>query len=498
MTQQQTDFVKYVPKRKIRAVGTYYSVYEATQVGLDRPVELRVLNCKVQPESPQFMRFAHEFKTLATLDHPNVIRVLDLGVVSNHVFYVTDLRRAKSLRELLDSHLEFTIDQVVNMARCLGSALDHLHRRDIIHRNLTTATVYIDQDSETPYIAEFSMVKNFKLQSLTHRGIPQMTEHMRTPEFILGKEYDARTDIFQLGSILFQLLTGEEPQMPSISSPESTAQELHPRFHNPDIPEDLDRVVVKCLQVEPDDRFASALDFLVELERAEDKISVKSMLSEIHESTTTLTLSRHLIKHQVTLNEKGSEARKERDKAEETKKRKEKGAKKANEASGKVPVQKSKRGSGQEDAGHDFVEKYKPYILLLSVPVIILSVLGMAVLSHTDDVTAGVTTRTPSRAHQGTRAPDRKVQNYDKAVVTEAEIVATSPTSKENFHNRWYLLDNWVKQLIAEKMPPPFTSGDLVSIRINFYRDENEASRKLDDLFKSACGHLAGTPASSS
>src|SRR5437773_2080538 len=109
----QEALKRYTPKQKLRVVGNYYTVYEAIQVGLDRRVELRVLNYKANPGTPEYQRFALECKTLAALDHPNILKVLDIGMAMDHIFYVTDYRDAKSLQELMDADVEWSAREVI-------------------------------------------------------------------------------------------------------------------------------------------------------------------------------------------------------------------------------------------------------------------------------------------------------------------------------------------------------------------------------------------------
>ncbi|MBI4861236.1 MAG: protein kinase, partial [Candidatus Riflebacteria bacterium] len=199
MSSGEAQNVKYVPKRKIRAIGSFYSVYEATQVGLNRPVELRVLNFKQQPGSAEVARFKHEFSTLANLDHPNIIRVLDMGVMADHVFYVTDLRNSKSFQELFEKGRSFAVEEALSITRSLGQALSHLHKKNILHRDLTPSAVYLDQETSIAYMA----------------------------------------------------------------------------------------IVGKLLKEKMDDRFQTAEDLLSDLDKATEKLDVKSVISEIAESTVT-------------------------------------------------------------------------------------------------------------------------------------------------------------------------------------------------------------------
>jgi serine/threonine protein kinase len=503
--QGQPTPAKYVPKRKIRAVGSYYSVYEATQVGLDRPVELRVLNCKPQRGSPELARFQHEFSTLANLDHPGLIRVLDLGVMADHVFYVTDLRNARSYQELLDKGRTFAVEESIAAVRAVVSALGHLHRRNVLHRDLSASTVYMDLETGNTYIAEFSLVKNLNVQGLTMRGIPTLKLLGRTPEALAGAPYDHRTDLYQAGAFLYRLLTqAEPPTARPIDSPAAPAGEgFHPRAINPRVPPDLDLLVVKALAQRPEDRHQSAEDLVADLDRIAEKLEVKSMLTEIVETTMTdLRVVRPPppkkgggdttveMKRSDLLGLEGAPSPARASPAETT--------------VILTPAAARARAAGGSPAGAGTIDPlmwlraHREYAYLAAGPAAVLLLVALLFALHTpEDETGTPGGQTGSGRSagggRGRTAPVAAVaeaRDYGPDVKKVAAATSRSPSSKENFHHRWYLLDNWVKQMASQQKTLPFSAGELVSVRISFYRDEGEACQKLDGLYEKADRHL--------
>lgn len=496
-TATQAAPVKYIPKRKIRAVGAYYSVYEATQVGLDRPVELRVLNCKLKAGSPELARFQHEFSTLANLDHPNIIRVLDLGVMADHVFYVTDLRNARSFQELMDKGREFTFEESIAIVRQVLAAVGHLHRKKVVHRDLSSSTVYLDQGNDIPYIAEFSLVKNQAVQgpSLTQRGIPTLKALAKTPEAIKCLPYDARTDLYHAGGFLYRLLTNQEPPL-SFAGAGEIADMCHPRSVNPRIPVELDGIVVKALRANPQERYQTAEEFQVDLDRVSDKLELKTMLSEMVETTLT--------DHQIV---RAIPKKKEPQAVQTLEMHRDQFAALGINKAGSAPsggatstlvMQRqpaSKKGQPVVDRAFDFSEwirDHKEYLYLMGPPCVVVLIVAVLFSLHDDSTLPGAAKAAEKKKKQERAIAEQR--DYEPDVRKLCELIRGSPSSKENFHQRWYLLDNWIKQLGTMQAPAPFSAADLVSTRINFYRDESEAAGRLDGLYEKAYKFLLNPP----
>lgn len=486
--------VKYVPKRKIRAVGSYYSVYEATQVGLDRLVELRVLNVKLKAGSPELARFQHEFATLGSLDHPNIIRVLDLGVMADHVFYVTDLRNAKSFQELMDKGREFDFSEAISVVRQILGAIAHLHRKKVVHRDISSATVYLDQDNGIPYIAEFSVMKNQNVQgpSLTQRGIPTLKTLAKTPEAIKAMPYDQRTDLYHAGGFLYRLLTNQEPPL-SFAGPGEIADMCHPRSVNPRVPVELDAVVVKALRASPDERFQTAEEFQHELDRVSDKLELKTMLSEMVETTLT---DNQLVRPIKPKNDKAIQTLEmHRDDFAAMTKKEGKEAATSTMVMDKGSIPSRKKKAEVVDKPFDpaeWIRERKEYLYLMGGPMVVVLVIAVLMSTHDDRDMPGVKAAEAKKKRQ--EQLKAEAHDYEPDVRKACEMLKGSPCTKDNFHQRWYLLDNWIKQLAGDQKKTPFSAADLVSIRINFYRDEGEAAGKLDTLYEKAYKFLLNPP----
>jgi len=401
---------------------------------------------------------------------------------------VTDLRNAKSFLELMDKGREFAAEEAIAIVQQILAAVGHLHRRKIVHRDLSSSTVYLDAETSIPYIAEFSLVKNQNVQgpSLTQRGIPTLKTLAKTPEAIKELPYDTRTDLYHVGGFLYRLLTNQEPPL-SFAGPGEIADMCHPRSVNPRIPPDLDAVVVKSLRASPDDRYQAAEEFVADLVKVADKLELKSMLSEMVETTLT---DNQVLKAPP---KKGAaiqtlELKREDFQAMAA------AAKEKNAATGTLVMDRaalgaqSRKGKAQAEPKAfepmGWVREHKEYFYLMGGPLVVVLVISVLMSFHDDSTMPGQKAVEQKKKRAAMLAAETR--DYGPDVKKVCETIKFSPTTKENFHQRWYLLDNWIKQLGSAQQPTPFTAADLVSTRINFYRDEQEAAGKLDSLYDKA------------
>ncbi len=269
-------FQKYVIKEKLRSVGSYMDVYLATQPGLERDVELRILSRAVDEDSSDYRRFQREFRLLARLDHPGIIKILDLGCHSQRLFYITTFRNALSLENLLsDTKEAFSIREVVTIGLIVGDAVRHMHSNKLLHRNISTHTIFYDMDNLRPYINEFVTLKTDCDGGLSKSEIPFVYDSFFTPEQIFNRPVDKRTDLYLLGAALYRLLTLKTPfdKKALLRSDLNAAFSVQPpTSHNNKIPVNLELVLMKLLESEADNRYQSCDDFLFDLEAVRDSL----------------------------------------------------------------------------------------------------------------------------------------------------------------------------------------------------------------------------------
>lgn len=203
-------FGPYKIKKLLANHAGYVSVFKA-QDAEGVGVLLRVLNTAVDPGGAAYQRFQQEFRTLEKLFHPNILPVLDAGQIEGKAYYAAPVR--PTLRPLSDfltgGLVEFEWRDAVDIGAQVLDALDHMHASGVLHRDLRTTSVYYDMDSAQAVIAEFGMVKNFELPNLTMQGVAKVSVPIVTPESARDQPATARTDLYLLGNLVYEILAGE-------------------------------------------------------------------------------------------------------------------------------------------------------------------------------------------------------------------------------------------------------------------------------------------------
>ena len=245
-------------------------VFLAKQPKLDRKVELRILNTSISRESTEFKRFTREFSLLAKLDHPGIIKILDIGAYNDRPFYITTHRRAKSLESLLkETECPFSVKEAVKIGLTIGDAMKHMHKNGILHRNITTNSIFYDLKNLRSYIGEFAMVKLLEEENLEKSVWSSDSAVFFAPERFKDNALDERTDLYMLGGLLYRILTLKMPS-PASQAPTGVIMQcsgiVKPSEHNVKITTDLETIILKLLETTPSQRYQSCGDFLSDLE----------------------------------------------------------------------------------------------------------------------------------------------------------------------------------------------------------------------------------------
>lgn len=270
---------KYTVKRQLRVLPGNVTVFEAVQKDLERKVEIRVLNHFVRADSDEYLRFEREFKTIARLDHPNVVKVYDWGLANDKIYYVTEMKPGKSFEDFLaERGRPFTVQEALEIGVQIIKAVAYLHKSQIVHRDVTAGSIYYHAEKNLPYIAHFSLVKNLNLSDLTARGVGHLQPHLLTPERMYNLPEDHRVDLFLFGTFLYRLLTGE-----ATIKAEGQVQSMEGLFDvapvSSKVPEasaELDAFVARLLSTKPDERPATAEDCVPLLEELLQEVKVRS------------------------------------------------------------------------------------------------------------------------------------------------------------------------------------------------------------------------------
>jgi serine/threonine protein kinase/Tfp pilus assembly protein PilF len=251
--------------------GGMGAVFEATQLGLDRPVAIKMLLPALSRDEKMQQRFRREARSAASLRHPNIIQIYDYGISDHGPYIVMELVRGKSLRQLLKGGA-LEIAYAVELMQQVCSALSAAHSKGIIHRDLKPDNILIEEQSDgcsTVKVLDFGIAKMREAQiedadtNLTGTNIIGSPAYM-SPEQSLGGELDARSDVYSLGIVLYEMLTGGTPfgQAPPATLLMHQVNTRPPRMAEmrSEISDEIESVVTKALAKNRDLRFASATE----------------------------------------------------------------------------------------------------------------------------------------------------------------------------------------------------------------------------------------------
>jgi tetratricopeptide (TPR) repeat protein/TolB-like protein/tRNA A-37 threonylcarbamoyl transferase component Bud32 len=266
-----TDFGPRYRIVSILGRGGMGAVYKAYDKDLDRLVALKLVRPDLAHQDKAMQRLKQELLLASKISNKNVLRIHDLGDVNGVKFISMAYVEGEDLQQRLLRQGRPDVDQAVGLARQLCSALAAAHHEGVVHRDLKPQNVLIDK-AGTAYVSDFGLAKSLEEGGamMTHAGELVGTPLYMSPEQVEGKQADARSDIYALGLVLYQMLTGEIP-FASAGGLKSiyerlTSDPTNPKVLNPDLPNYLVRLVLKCLERDPARRYQSAQEILADLD----------------------------------------------------------------------------------------------------------------------------------------------------------------------------------------------------------------------------------------
>ncbi|GAA4716032.1 Stk1 family PASTA domain-containing Ser/Thr kinase [Brevibacillus fulvus] len=244
-------------------------VYRAKDLILNRPVAVKVLRPQYGYDEDFVNRFRREAQAVASLSHPNVVAVYDVGQDEDTHYMVMEYIEGSTLKDLINKYGALPVEEAVRIAVQVCDALDHAHQNKIIHRDIKPHNIMIGKNGRVK-VTDFGIARAVTSATITHTNSVLGSVHYFSPEQARGGITAEKSDIYSLGIVLYEMVTGQLPF--SGDSPISVAlkhlQEPlpEPRTVNPRIPQSVENVILKALVKNPLLRYNSARDMLLDLE----------------------------------------------------------------------------------------------------------------------------------------------------------------------------------------------------------------------------------------
>ncbi len=251
--------------------GGMSTVYKAHQPSLNRYVALKILPEYMAHDQEFVHRFKQEAEAAAALRHPNILVIYDIGEAGNLHYIAAEYLEGQTLEQVVTQGGALPLPRVVKIVNQLASALEAAHQRGMIHRDVKPSNIFIGPNDHVT-LADFGIVKALSAARLTRTGTLVGTPEYMSPEQAEGQPLDQRTDLYSLGVVVYQMLTGQTP----FTAPTPNAvlyahvnkSPQPPSLLNRAVPQAIEASVLRALAKKPDERFQTVAEFAAALEKA--------------------------------------------------------------------------------------------------------------------------------------------------------------------------------------------------------------------------------------
>ena len=257
------------------AQGGMSDIYRAFDLVNRREVVIKIPDQSMLGDPAQFERFQRELEVMKTLDHPTILKGLGSGKYNRVPYLVTEFVNGQSLRALIETSAPFPQEQVLSLIRKIADGMAYCHKNDVIHRDLKPENILITTDGQ-PVIMDFGLALTKGAHRVTYSNLSATmgTPDYMAPEQIEGQRGDQRTDVYALGTIMYEMLVGKMP-FTGDNNMAIMAQHLNgtaPRLDrvNTSISPQLAAIVATCLARNPDDRYPDMTALIEILDHSEN------------------------------------------------------------------------------------------------------------------------------------------------------------------------------------------------------------------------------------
>ncbi|ASS75720.1 hypothetical protein CIG75_12485 [Tumebacillus algifaecis] len=268
-------------------------VYRALDTLLNRNVSIKVLHAQFSNDEDFVRRFRREAQAAASLSHPNVVNIYDVGRGGDEYYIVMEFVDGLTLKEVIQDRAPLPVQEAIDISKQICSALGHAHENNIVHRDIKPHNILIGKDGRVK-VTDFGIARAITSNTITQDGSVLGSVHYFSPEQARGGITDVKSDIYSLGVVLYEMMTGELPF--SGETPISVALKhlqdhfVEPRQINPSLPQSVENIILKSLAKDPSVRYQSAREMSRDLEKALLYPNVAKFVAPLFDEQSTIQL----------------------------------------------------------------------------------------------------------------------------------------------------------------------------------------------------------------
>ncbi len=257
--------------------GAMGVVYKARDPLIDRVVAIKTINLSLALDEKEEYegRFYQEAKAAGRLNHPNIVTIYDVGKSGDIAYIAMEFLEGRELRDIMNEGTLLPVDQVLSIVAQVAQGLAYAHEHDIVHRDVKPSNIMVIRDGHAK-ITDFGIARMASASVRTQTGMVLGSPKYMSPEQVMGKTIDQRSDVFSLGVMLYEMLTGQAPfngeNVNAIMYQTLNAVPVPPNMLNPAVPEMVNFIVAKALAKGVEDRYQNAKDFAADLRTCRDSL----------------------------------------------------------------------------------------------------------------------------------------------------------------------------------------------------------------------------------
>lgn len=274
-------------------------VYKAHDTRIKEKIALKLIKPEIARNKKAIERFSNELKLARKIRHKNICQMFDLGEEKGTHFITMEFIPGEDLKSMIRMSGRLAAGTTISIGKQVCEGLAEAHKSGVVHRDLKPSNIMIDKEGNVR-IMDFGIARSLESKGITGAGVMIGTPEYMSPEQVEGKEVDQRSDIYSLGVILYEMVTGQVPfegDTPfTIGVKHKSEIPKNPKELNAQIPDDLSHLILKCLEKDKENRFQSAVEVRSELIRIEESIPTAEMAFPRRRAITSREISERINK----------------------------------------------------------------------------------------------------------------------------------------------------------------------------------------------------------